>query len=93
MYLARKNIKGVAHYSIRESYQDGDYFLSRELVDLGTHPGAYIIYPGGNAFYIDPVIEEQLDRLGVVAQDNDLEDIFWRFLDPGIQVAPHFLLY
>ena len=87
MYLARKNIKGVTHYSIRESYRDGDHFLSRELVDLGAHPDGYIIYPGGNAFYIDPVIEEQLDRLGVMAQNTDLEDIFWRFLDPRIQRA------
>lgn len=87
MYLARKKIKGVTHYSIRESYQDGDHFVSRELVDLGTQPGAYIIYPGGNAFYIDPVIEEQLDRLGVIPQATDLEDIFWRFLDPALQHA------
>ena len=87
MYLARKTIKGVTHYSIRESYRDGDHFLSRELFDLGAHPDGYIKYPGGNAFYIDPVIEEQLDRLGVIAQDTDLEDIFWRFLDPRIQRA------
>ena len=87
MYLARKKIKGVTNYSIRESYRDGDYFLSRELIDLGTHPGKYIIYPGGNAFYIDPVIEEKLDGLGVIPQDTDLEDIFWRFLDPSIQRA------
>jgi hypothetical protein len=52
VYLARKNIKGVTHYSIRESYRDGDHFLSRELVDLGTHPAEHIIYPGGDAFYI-----------------------------------------
>jgi hypothetical protein len=87
VYLGRKNTKGVTHYSIRESYRDGDHFLSRELVDLGTHPGVYIIYPGGNAFYIDPVIEEQLDQLGVIPQETDLEDIFWRFLDPTIQRA------
>ena len=87
MYLARKTIKGITHYSIRESYRDGNHFLSRELVDLGPHPDGYIVYPGGNAFYIDPMIEEQLDRLGVIAQDTDLEDIFWRFLDPRIQRA------
>ena len=87
MYLARKNIKGVPHYSIRQSYRDGDHFLSRELVDLGTHPAEYIIYPGGNAFYIDPMIEVQLDQLGVIPHINDLEDIFWQFLDPTIQRA------
>ena len=87
MYLARKNIKGMTHYSIRESYRDGDHFLSRELIDLGTHPGEYIIYPGGNAFYIDPAIEEKLDWLGVIPQETTLEDIFWRFLDPTVQRA------
>jgi hypothetical protein len=81
----------MAHYFIRESYREGDQFLSRELIDLGTDPAAYIIYPGGNAFYIDPAIEERLDALDVTLQDNILEDIFWRFLDPAIQrVLEHF---
>ena len=87
MYLAQTNIKGRIHYSIRESYQDGDHFLSRNLIDLGTDPAKYIIYPGGNAFYIDPEIEDRLDALGVALEDNNLEDIFWRFLDPRIQHA------
>ena len=87
MYLAKTNIKGRIHYSIRESYQDGDHFLSRDLFDLGTDPAQYIIYPGGNAFYIDPVVEDRLDALGVASQGNNLEDIFWRFLDPRIQRA------
>ena len=87
MYLARKKIKGVTHYYIRESYQDGDTFQSRDLIDLGADPAEYIIYPGGNAFYIDTAVEEHLDKLGVTPQETDLEDIFWRFLDPDIQHA------
>ena len=87
MYLARTNINGVNHYFIRESYRDGDQFLSRDLIDLGTDPAGYIIYPGGNAFYIDPWIEDRLDALDVTLQGNNLEDIFWRFLDPDIQHA------
>jgi hypothetical protein len=87
MYLARKKIKGVTHYYIRESYPEGDTFLSRDLMDLGTEPTEYIIYPGGNAFYIDAAVEDQLDELGVIPQGNELEDIFWRFLDPHIQHA------
>jgi hypothetical protein len=91
VYLARKNIKGVTYYSIRESYRKGDQFLSRDLIDLGTDPAEHIIYPGGNAFYIDPAIEDRLDELGATFQDHELEDIFWRFLDPGIQrVLEHF---
>lgn len=87
MYLARTNINGRIHYSIRESYREGDHFLSRDLFYLGTDPAKYIIYPGGNSFYIDPVIEDRLDALDVALQDNNLEDIFWRFLDPRIQHA------
>ena len=85
MYLARKYKKGAPHYYIRESYWDGHHYLSRDLFDLGTHPDKYIVYPGGNAFYIDPDIEDHLDAMGVSLQLDDLEDIFWRFLDPRIQ--------
>lgn len=85
MYLARNDIKGVKHYSIRESYRKGDHFLSRDLIDLGMDPAEHIIYPGGNAFYIDPVIEDRLAERGVTFEDHELEDIFWRFLDPRIQ--------
>jgi len=85
------NIKGVTHYTIRESYRDGDFYLSRDLFDLGTDPTEYIKYPGGNAFYIDPIIEDHLEALGVSLQGSDLEDLFWRFLDPQLQrVLEHF---
>lgn len=87
MYLAQKKIGKNTHFFIRESYQDGDIFLSRDLIDLGTDPAAYIVYPGGNAFYINPVIEERLAKRGVSYRDCDLEGIFWRFLDPDIQHA------
>jgi hypothetical protein len=90
VYLAQKKIRKKTHYFIRESYPDDDIFLSRDLIDLGTDPAKYIIYPGGNAFYIDAVIEECLAKMGVTYRDNDLEDIFWRFLDPEIQ---HALMY
>ena len=70
MYLARKSTNGMIRYFIRESYRDGDHFLSRDLFDLGTDPAKYIIYPGGNAFYIDPVIEDRLDTLGVAQEDG-----------------------
>ncbi len=91
MYLAQKKIAGVAHYFIRESYWDGHHYLSRDLIDLGTDPAEHIVYPGGNAFYIDPAIEDHLDELGVSMDADALEDIFWRFLDLRIQrVLEHF---
>jgi len=85
MYLAQKRVGKKILYFIRESYRNGDHFLSRDLIDLGIDPAEYVIYPGGNAFYIDPAIEERLNELGATFQDHDLEDIFWRFLDRDIQ--------
>ena len=85
MYLARKEIGGVPNYVIRESYWDGHHYLSRDLIDLGADPARYIVYPGGRAFYVDPALEDQLDELGVATDADELEDIFWRFLDPYIQ--------
>jgi len=61
LYLAQKKINGMAHYFIRESYSHGEYFLSRDLIDLGPDPARFIIYPGGNSFYIDEIIEDRIN--------------------------------
>lgn len=85
MYLAQTTVNGQTHYSIRESYLHQNRFLSRNLLDLGIDPTQYIVYPGGNSFYIHESIEEQLNDLNVYPKDDELEDIFWRFLDPAIR--------
>lgn len=87
MYLARHFIRGKPNYSIRQSYQDNENYLSRELFDLGSNPANYIVYPGGNAFYIDEVVTDRLDALGACPEDDVLEDIFWPFLKPEIRRA------
>lgn len=85
MYLAEQKTGKQTHYFIRESVKDGCFFRSRDLFCLGTNPAGYIIYPGGNAFYIDDVVEDRLSDLGVRANQDDLEDIFWPFLNPRIR--------
>ena len=85
MYLASKRISGQIRYFIRESYREAENFLSRDLVDLGIDPARYIIYPGGNAFYIDEVIQDRLADLGIDGSQDELEDIFWRFVRPDIR--------
>jgi len=90
MYLARKTIKGDLHYFIRETYHDGRHLLSRDLLDLGTDPTQFIVYPGGNAFYIDEVVEERIRSLGAEPGPDDLDDIFWSFLKPEIRRALEF---
>jgi hypothetical protein len=87
LYLAQTTVNGQTHYSIRESYLHQNRFLSRNLLDLGIDPSQYIVYPGGNSFYIHESIEEQLNDLNVYPKDDELEDIFWRFLDPAIKRA------
>ena len=85
MYLAQTKIKGETCYFIRESYSDADNFLSRDLIDLGPDPARFIIYPGGNSFYIDEFIEDRINALGKKADPDKLEDIFWRFVHPEIR--------
>jgi len=85
LYLASKKVNGQIHYLIRESYQEGDFFLSRDLIELGTDPARHIIYPGGNAFYINESIEDRLIDLGAGNSLEELEDIFWCFVHPEIR--------
>ncbi len=85
MYLALEKLNGKICYFIRETYRHEDHFMSRDLIDLGTDPGSYIVYPGGNSFYIDEVVEDRLSALGTAVDPDELEDIFWRFVHPEIR--------
>jgi hypothetical protein len=86
MYLARKHIGGKTHYVIRESYRQQEACLCRDLCDLGTEPAKYIVYPGGNAFYIDEVIEDTIRATGPTPIAEEMEDIFWPFLRSDIRI-------
>ena len=58
---------------------------SRDVFDLGTDPTQYIIYPGGKGYYFDEVLEETLRERGINPTQDELDSIFWDFLDPEIQ--------
>ena len=85
MYLARETIRHQTHFSIRETYRDGDCLKSRVLFHLGTDPAKYIIYPGGKGYYFDEVVENALIEHGLNPTQDELDKIFWDFLDPEIQ--------
>ncbi len=87
MYLARTTIKNRTHYCIRQSIENSDGYDCRDLFDLGPLPGKYIVYPGGNAFYIDEAVTDALEKRGASPGDDELEDIFWPFLKPDIRRA------
>jgi hypothetical protein len=86
MYLARISQKTKGYrYVIRQSYDDGVCYRSRDLFDLGDDPSRFIIYPGGNGFYIDMVVEETIAKKGIWVSQEDLEPVFLPFLDPYIR--------
>lgn len=85
MYLARKQKGNKTVYAIRESYQEDGCWKSRNLVDLGTDPSEYIVYPGGCSYYYHESIEEALAEKGAARGPDDLDTIFWDFLDPEVK--------
>lgn len=54
-------------------------------MDLGESPAEHIVYPGGNGFYIDPILEDTLRAKGVRFTPDDLEHIFRPYLPPRLQ--------
>jgi hypothetical protein len=81
MYLAKvPKGKNCFRYVIRQSYEDRDGYHSRDLFDLGANPATFILCPGGNGFYIDPVVEETIEKNGVIVSQEDLEPLFFPFL-------------
>jgi hypothetical protein len=56
-------------------------------LDLGSDPALFVVYPGGNAFYIDQVVTDSLEASGAEVDDVELENLFWRFIRPDIRSA------
>jgi hypothetical protein len=61
--------------------------LSRDLFDLGTDPARFISYPGGRCYYIDEEVEKALRSCGVEPHLNELDELFWPFVDRAIKGA------
>ena len=84
MYLAQKRNKQQTYYYIRETYREGCSEKPGSLPS-GHRSTRYIIYPGGKGYYFDEVVEETLREHGVNPTQDELDRIFWEFLDPEIQ--------
>lgn len=85
MYLADKKTNGKFSYIIRESLNSDSHYIHRDLFDLGEDPRRFIHYPGGKGYFYDARIEEALIRKGVKFDPDDLDQLFFEFLDPEIQ--------
>ncbi|THB81075.1 MAG: J domain-containing protein [Desulfobacteraceae bacterium] len=87
MYLALKRNRDGISYVLRESYPENDEYLSRDLYDVGPDPGRLILYPGGNSFYVDPAVSKSIRDKGLECSSDELEEIFWPFVDQRIRSA------
>jgi len=85
MYLAQVTDRGSIRYVIRESYARGPAYPYRDLADLGPDPGRHIVYPGGNAYYVNDTVVDQFRHRAVRVDQDDLEALFWPFLRPDIK--------
>ncbi len=85
MYLAHQTIGGKRRFFIRQSYSKGSHLVSRDLIDLGSDPGRFVIYPGGSAYYLNEALEDRLRELKVDYDPDELDDLFFPFLDPQIR--------
>ena len=54
-------------------------------MDIGPDPEQYIVYPGGNSFYVEEAIEERLREKGCSFSYDELEELFIPFIDPEIR--------
>ncbi|MFH1153950.1 MAG: J domain-containing protein [Pseudomonadota bacterium] len=90
MYIARHRRNRSLCYFIRRSLQVGGQYIHQELMSLGPDPARFVIYPGGNAFYIDETISQALKALedqSISVDSDTLEALFWPFIRPDIKRA------
>ena len=85
MYLRRVRSKEAEHYVIRRSVRVNGCWKYQDLADLGPDPERFIEYTGGDGFYFDPDLEENLRACGVDYSSEDLERLFFPFLKPHIR--------
>ena len=85
MYLKKSKSKDGYLYGIYESYRDGDWWKHRKLVDLGPRPHEYIVYPGGNSFYLKESLTERIREQAWTYDEDELEALFLPFLNPEIR--------
>lgn len=86
MYIAKKRTRSGTRYFLRQSVWRRGALKSRHLFDLGGNPADYLVYPDdGCAFYVHEDLCDRLLELGVDPDNNELERVFFPFLDPETQ--------
>jgi len=87
MYMAFIKTRKKITYTLRESVYSDKKLIHRNLFDLGPCPGAWINYPGGNAWYVDPNLENIVSKASKNFNPDGLEELFWPWVRPDIRQA------
>lgn len=87
VYLARVNLFGRPRYRLRRTVigPAGAAPGYEELFDLGEDPRQYLHYPGGRCLLVDERVEDALRARGATVSSEELEDLFWPFVDREIR--------
>ncbi len=87
MYLAKTRKHRQTAYFLRESTPEGNGSGFQEICSLGPEPGAWVDYPGGNAWHVCP---ELINR--IAKKPGSLIRICWKIfsgrLSDPISVRP-----
>jgi hypothetical protein len=87
MYMAFIKTCKKSTYLLRESVPAGKRLTHHTLFDLGPSPGAWIDYPGRNAWYVDPKLEDIVAKASRNFDPDALEEIFWPWVRRDIRQA------
>jgi hypothetical protein len=94
MYLAFIKTGKKATYFLRESVRESgessaseERLIHRDLYDLGPSPGAWIDYPGGNAWHVDQDLEAAVFHNCQNFDPDLFEELFWPFVRSDIRQA------
>ncbi|MCA1792290.1 MAG: J domain-containing protein, partial [Desulfobacteraceae bacterium] len=91
MYLAKIRRQKQTTYLLRESVLENEISGFREICSLGPLPGAWIDYPGGNSWHVSPELVTRISKHARRFDPDELEDLFWPFVQPDIrQATGHF---
>ncbi len=91
IYLAKQRKDRQTLYFLRETIPDDTHSGFQEICSLGPKPGAWIDYPGGNAWHVCPDLVHRISRKARQLDPEVLEDLFWPFVRSDIrQATAHF---
>jgi DnaJ domain len=86
-YFIRESVKKSTGESLGVSSASGERLVHRDLYDLGPSPGAWINYPGGNAWYVDQDLETAVFASCRNFDPDLFEELFWPFVRSDIKQA------